>query len=161
MAPADLVFASIILLLAIKVTLSGFWSEFFSKAAVLAGGLAAVIGYRALAAVIVRHLGTDVLPEAIAFLVIFLAVYLLVIALQQLTGSLFEGESMTNLDRALGFFLGLAEGLLAVVVIIIALRSQPWFDTHYLLDGSMFARVLEPLLSEGRGIIHGIVPLTN
>jgi len=144
----DWIFLCLILLVVVKVTLTGFVTEFFSKAAVIIGTLGAVLLYRRLSPHVVRLIGTDGFPDVIAFLVIFLVLYLAVKFLQQLAGSAMQGESLTNLDRAMGFFLGLAESFLLLVVILIIMKKQVWIDTSLLTEPSLFARLLEPFAAD-------------
>jgi membrane protein required for colicin V production len=152
----DAVLAIVLLAVVAKVTLSGFVAEFFSKAAAILGLACALLSYGKIAPFVVRFLGADVYPGAIAFLAVFLAVYLVVKGTQQLVGSVFEGESMHNLDRALGFFLGVVEGALLVATILVALKSQPWFDVEWLLKDSVIMRLTGPFLPDGNGIIRGL-----
>lgn len=154
----DCVLLVLIVLVIIKVTLTGFITEFFSKASVLIGISGAILFYRTLAPYVVKIIGPDVYPEIISFLVIFLVLYLAVKLIQQLAGSAFQGETMTNLDRSLGFFLGIAEGFLLVLVILLSIRMQPWFDLSVLTRGSFFAGVLEPFLNESRSFVSGFIP---
>jgi len=154
----DFILLFLVVIVIVKVTLTGFVTEFFSKAAVIIGGAGAVLFYKVPVPYIVRYLGTDVLPEVISFLAIFLALYLAVKAVQQLAGTAFENESMNNLDRALGFFLGIAEGFLLASVIVVAMGMQPWLDLSSLTRDSFFARVLEPLIMDGSSLVPGLLP---
>ncbi len=145
-AVIDIVFALIIFFFAIRVTIRGFVSEFFSKAAVVLGALCAVLLYKKLAPYIERMLGENVFSDIISFLAIFIAVYAVVKIVQQLVGSAFKGETMTGLDKALGFFFGILEGLLICSVILIILRAQPFFDPEKIISGSFFDRLFSPFL---------------
>ncbi len=80
------------------------------------------------------------------FLVLFLLIYLLVKALERLLAAMFDKLNLERLDRAIGLFLGLAEGLLLVGVLLFLLNWLPFVDTRGLLRGSLFARFLSPLL---------------
>jgi len=152
-SPFDLILLVLFIVVVIKVTLTGFITEFFSKAAVIIGTVGAILFYRKLAPYIVRFIGSDGFPELIAFLVIFLLLYLVVKLIQQGAGSVFEGETMSNLDRALGFFLGIAEGLLLTIVILIILRSQTWFDLTGVTHGSLVITYAEPFLSKSHLVL--------
>ena len=66
---------------------------------------------------------------------------------------------MNNLDRALGFFLGIAEGLTVIAVILIAANLQPWFDLSGVIGESLVARLMAPLVSGTPGVISGFVPV--
>lgn len=155
----DYVLFGIVVLVIIKATLTGFITEFFSKASVIAGTIGAVLFYRRLAPYVERLVGSDKFSGAIAFLVLFIVLYLLVKLIQQLAGSAFQGETMTNLDRALGFFFGIAEGLLLVLVLLSALRLQSWFDSATLTKDSLFMELLDHFLIEGKGFFPGFIPV--
>jgi membrane protein required for colicin V production len=59
---------------------------------------------------------------------------------------LVEHIHLESLDRALGFFLGVCEGVLVVFVLILLLQLQPLFDAKPVLAESVIARALYPLL---------------
>lgn len=157
----DIVLLLIVIVCIVQATIAGFIQEFFSKAAVLLSTILAILFYRRGALLVRQYLGDGFFPEAVSFLVIFLAVYLVVKILQNIAGNLFESESLSNLDRALGFFLGIAEGALAVVVILTALRIQPWFDVTPILEGSLFVRVLEPFIPASFEALPALDVLNN
>jgi membrane protein required for colicin V production len=153
----DIALSVIMAIVVIKVTLTGFVTEFFSKAATIVGAVGALFLYRYLVPYVVRYLGADVYPEAISFLAIFLVLYLLVKGVQQLAGTAFEGETMDNLDHALGFFLGLAEGLILAAVVLVAIKMQPWVDLAWLTKDSFYLKYMGPLLFDGSGIVTNLI----
>lgn len=158
LSPLDIILFTLAVALIARCTLVGFVAEFFSKAAVIVALAGAVLFFGAFSAVVARVLGTASFSRLIAFLVIFLALYLAAKLLQSLAGSLFESETMANLDRALGFFLGITEGVLAAVMIVVFLRVQTWFDASFLLDGSLVAHILNPFLVGNPGLLTGFMP---
>ncbi len=160
-APFDIVLLVLIVFMAVRVVLTGFIAEFFSKAAVIAGIIAGFLFYKRLADALKPFTGEQIFTGAAAFLLIFVAVYLLIKIMQQVVGSAFEGESMSNLDRALGFFLGIAEGLLLVMGILVILRLQPWFDPQPFLNHSVFARLFDPVLAHTVRAFPAILPVTG
>lgn len=155
----DAILLAILAIVVVKTTLSGFIAEFFSKAAVIVGAAGAVLLYRRLVPVFVSLAGDVVFPEIIAFLSIFLVLYIAVKLVQNFAGNVFQGDSLANLDRALGFFLGLVEGMIIVAVILIAMRAQPWLDFSRVTEDSVFVRLLGPFLSAPRDLLHGIIPV--
>lgn len=157
----DIALMIVVILVTVKVTMTGFVTEFFSKAAVIIGTTGAILFYRKLTTHIVRLIGPDSLSEVISFLVIFLLLYLVVKIIQQLLGSAIEGETMTNLDRALGFFLGIGEGVLLIIVILLLVEKQPWFDLGTLTADSMFASLLKPVITGSKGFISGLFPILD
>lgn len=153
----DAVMLVIAMVLTVRGAIVGFVSEFFSKAAVILGSLAAVLFHQKLSPYVADVLGPDIYPEAVSFLVIFLVVYLVVKLFQHLAGNAVQGETMTSLDRALGVFLGIAEGLVLVAVILMFLRAQKWFDAGALLEGSLIDRLLGPLVRSGPTAFSGFI----
>lgn len=153
----DAVLLVLVMILTVRGAIVGFVSEFFSKAAVILGTLAAVLFYRKLSPYVSDALGPDIYPQAVSFLVIFLVVYLVVKLFQHLAGTAVQGDTMTSLDRALGVFLGIAEGVVLVAVIIMFLRAQKWFDAGVLLDGSLIDRLVGPLVRSGPSAFSGFI----
>lgn len=157
-APFDILCLLILILLIVRVSIIGFIAEFFSRASVVIGIMGAVLFFRKLEPFIIRFTGVNILTGPVSFLLIFIVLYLVIKIIQQLAGSAFEGETMTNLDRAMGFFLGLAEGVLIIMIIIVLLQKQPWFDPSFLLKNSLFYSLLSPFLAEGSSLAAGFIP---
>lgn len=152
----DIVLLVVLVLVVVRSSIIGFIAEFFSKAAVIFGILCSVMFFRRLSPFIMRVTGADSFTDAISFLLIFLAVYLIIKIIQQLVGRAFEGESMTNLNRAMGFFLGIAEGMLLVMFFFFLLQEQPWFDVSFLTKGSFLAGIFGSLFADGINLLPGI-----
>ena len=156
LAIIDVVFCVLILVLAINGAAKGFIAELFGKAAFLGGLVLGFLFCNSLAQVLIQWISVVILAQILSFLLIFVVTFLVIKILQHILGGLFKGDILGSLDRALGFFLGLAEGVLLVVLVLFVLHAQPWIDTTELLRGSFFDRLLvEPvnqsveLLSEG------------
>ena len=145
-ATIDIVFAILIVVLAVRGTIRGFVAEFGSVAALFLGLGGAIALYKSLAVLLGRWFGVSIWNPLIAFLVLFLLIYLVVKALERLLAALFDKLDLERLDRAVGLFLGLAEGLLLVGVLLFLLNWLPFVDTRGLLRDSLFARLLSPLL---------------
>ncbi len=145
-AAVDLVFGVLIVILAVRGAIRGFVAEFGSVAALFLGLGGAIALYKAVALLLGKWFGTSLWNPLIAFLVVFLLIYLVVKALERLLAALFDKLELERLDQAIGLFLGLAEGLLLVGVLLFLLTWQPFFDTRGLLRDSLFARILSPLL---------------
>ena len=145
-AAIDIVFLVLIVVLAIRGAIRGFVTEIGSVAALVVGLGGAILFYKPLAALIGRLFGISMWNPLIAFLILFLILYLVIKLLEHLLHAMFDKLNLERLDRAIGFFLGLAEGLLAVCVLLFLLNWQPLFDARKLLEHSLFARVLSPIL---------------
>ena len=144
----DIVFIVIILFIAIHGAVNGFIKELFGKAALILGILIAVMFYAKLMPYINRHIKSAFVSQILAFLLIFVFVYLIVRLIQHFVGTFFSGDILKGLDRALGFFLGAAEGLVLVALVLVFLYAQPWFKVGPLVDKSFFHTVLENFLAK-------------
>lgn len=144
----DIVFAIIIIAFAISATVKGFVAELFGKAAFILGLVIAVMFYGELYPFIVKWISVEFFAQAIAFILLFVVTFLLVKIIQHIIASLFQSDIMSGLNRAMGFLLGIVEGMLVVAVILIFLNIQPWFDTTQLLDNSFFAKILAGIISQ-------------
>jgi membrane protein required for colicin V production len=155
----DFVMLAIFIVVVVKVTLSGFISEFFSKASVILGAVVAIVFYRRLAPFVMEYLGKGVYVYAVAFLLLFLAGYAVVKIVQKIVGSATQNETVDNLDHAFGFFLGAVEGAICILVVLIILRSIPFFDLSFVTTGSFIAKLFDPLVTIAPGSISGILPV--
>lgn len=148
MFPAiDIVFFVIVLGFAVFGAINGFLNEVFGKAAPVVSAWAALLFYSRLVSPIESHLKVHFVSVALAFLLIFIISFIIMKIVQAAVKNIFGGEIFRDLDRFLGFVFGLAEGLVIVGVILIFMQAQPWFKTGPVLSGSLFARILQPLIS--------------
>ena len=148
----DIIFALILVVTSFRVAIRGFVAELMSFAAVLLGLGAAVLLSGRLSPLVARFAGESFWNPVIAFLVVFLVVYLAVKLIENALNRLLDRVNLEKLDRALGFFLGLAEGLIIVVLIVFVLRVQRVFDVSGLLSESLFVTVLFPLVPYVRDV---------
>lgn len=142
----DVIFAVIIVVAVIRCVYRGFIAEVLSAAALLMGILCAVLFTAPAARLLEKYAGIENASEIIAFLAVFLLVYILIKISEGLLHRLFEALHLEKLDRALGFFLGLVEGILVCAVVCFVLSVQPFFDTGKLLEESVFANILLGIL---------------
>lgn len=142
----DIIFAVILLVAVIRCVHRGFIAELLSVAALLLGIAAAVLFARPVSRLLVRYTEIDKASIVIAFLAVFLLVYIIIKISEGLFHRLFEALHLERLDRALGLFLGLIEGFLLCGIIVFILSVQPFVDTGNLLKESMFADFILKLL---------------
>ena len=151
----DIVFLIIIVIAAIRAGFRGFVKELLSTAA-LFGGIAVAVLFSGLAAVYIQpYVGAGPWAQVVAFLGLFLLVYVVLKVFESALNRLIERIHLENLDRALGFFLGLAEGLFLVFVLILVLQLQPLFDMERSISESVVARLLQPLLPYAERLMGG------
>jgi membrane protein required for colicin V production len=155
----DVVFAILIIVAAIRGAFRGFVAEAGSAASLILGIVVAVLFYRPAARLIAHRFGSSMWNPLIAFLVLFLIAYVVVKLVERLLAAIFERLNLERLDSALGFFLGIGEGLLLVAVILFFLNWQPFFDPGPMLEHSLFARMLFPILPSPERIFeNGLRP---
>ena len=142
----DIVFALLVVIAAIRGAFRGFVTEVGSMAALILGFGAAIVLYKPVALLLDRQFGHSTWNQLIAFLLLFLLGYLLVKLIQRMLQNVIERLNLDRLDSALGFFLGVAEGLLVVAAVLFVINWQPFFDPGNLLGSSFFARMLFPVL---------------
>jgi membrane protein required for colicin V production len=150
----DWIFVVILALLAFRCMRKGFVAEILSMAALIVGILAALLLYRPAGELLVSWglvAKPPALPEILGFIVAFLAAFLAMRLVGRLISEGVEAAELGGLDGALGFFLGLAEGLLVVCLFLVAmsllepaLKTIPGFSK--LLSDSAFARVILPII---------------
>jgi membrane protein required for colicin V production len=144
-----MVFLGLIGLFMIRCYLKGFISELLSMAAVVLGLLASLFFYKNGADFLRDKYMHDlkVFPEIIAFIALFIIVFVIVKLFEIVLKDVIEGVRLKGADHFLGIVFGLAEGLAVVSLILFLLRIQPLFDPSPLLADSFFARILLPLIT--------------
>ena len=141
----DIIFLIIILIFAIIAAAKGFIKAIFGKLCWIFGLLGAFFFYRRL----VKHMDALIHNETVSlilcFVLIFVVIFLIVKIIQTALEKVFDGEIMKGLDRSLGFFFGIVEGLTIIFFLTFILLKQPWFDCSKLFEGSFFVKFLNPL----------------
>ena len=131
----------------IRAAIRGCVAEIFGVAAIAAGiGIGALL-YAPLAVAMDGWWGVSIWNRIGAFLAIFLACYLSMKIIEALFHRFFDALELEKLDRVLGMFVGLAEGLAVTFALFVVLRVQPIVDTATLFDGSVVVEYgFDPLL---------------
>ncbi len=146
LAGIDIVFAVLILIMALRTGFRGFIREFMSMAALILGIGVAVVFSGQTAILIDEYLEAQAWSQVIAFLALFVLVYLFVKIFESALNRIVERINLANLDHALGFFLGVAEGLFLVFVLLLVLQIQPFVNPDPIVQSSVFAEALLPFL---------------
>jgi len=160
-AAIDIVFAGVLVLLTLRCSLRGFVSEVFSLGALALGLLTAILFFRAVAVVVRDRFMPDVatVPEIVAFVLLFLLVFIVARLVETILRGIIDGFGLGWLDRLLGTFLGIAEGLAVVCLLLFLIGIQPFFDGNAVLEGSFFARLLMPLIAGHRWELPRLPPV--
>jgi membrane protein required for colicin V production len=150
----DWIFVVILALLGIRCMAKGFVAEILSMAGFIVGILAALLFYRSAGELLVSwglSAKPESLPEVLGFIATFLVAFLVMKLIGRLISEGVEAAELGGIDRALGLVLGLAEGLLLVCILLIAMSLlEPAFKSFAgyskLLRDSCFARVILPIV---------------
>jgi membrane protein required for colicin V production len=149
LAAIDIVFIAIILIFAVHCAMKGFVSEVMSLAAAILGILSAIFFFRA-GAVLIRELfmpGIRVLPEILAFIVIFFITFIAIKLFGRMLKNVIEGIRLGGLDITLGFIFGVAEGIIVVCLVLFVISILPFINTESILEKSFFAKLLLPFVT--------------
>ena len=142
----DLVLALLILAAAVRGAVRGFVAELGSVAALALGVWGGLHFSPWLLPGWSASSGRILWNRLAAFLILFLAIYIAVKLLELALHRLFDNPALARLDQVLGFFIGAVEGLVVSALVLFLLQWQPFFDTRALLQGSLLARLLLPLI---------------
>jgi membrane protein required for colicin V production len=148
LAIIDVVFLVIIAIFALRCALRGIISELMSMAALVLGLLAAIFTFRRTAEIIRGRFIPDVkaLPEIISFIAIFFIVFAVIKIFETILKEIIERISLGGPDRFLGFFLGVAEGVIIVCLLLFLINVQPFVEPAVVLEGSLLADILMPFI---------------
>jgi len=150
----DWTFVVLLFLLGIRCMAKGFVAEILSMAGLIVGILAALLFYRPAGDFFVsRGLSAkpEGLPEVLGFISAFLVAFLAMKLVGRLVSEGVEAAELGGIDRILGLALGLAEGLILVCLVIVAMSLlEPSFKSFPgysgLLRNSYFARAILPIV---------------
>ena len=97
-------------------------------------------------------------PEILAFLAVFLLVTLLLKMIERILKDVVKGANLGSVNKVLGAVFGLVEGIALTAIILFVLSVQPFANVTRMLEESIFAQILLPLLKlpmdRGRDIIN-------
>jgi membrane protein required for colicin V production len=147
-AGIDIAFLVIIGISFLRCAVRGFISELLSMAALIFGLLFAIFFFKN-GAVLIREWflpNVKILPEIIAFVALFILVYIIVKILEMTLKNIIEGIQLGGLDRLLGAFLGIIEGIVVVCLVLFLISIQPFFNSEPVLEKSIFAKILLPFI---------------
>lgn len=153
----DIVFILIILVFSIIATAKGFVKEIFNKASWILGIILGIIFCKKLSPFLESFVKSPTLRTLLAFLLIFMLVFLILQIIKTIIGHAFDTEIMGGLDKALGFFFGIIEGLAVVMLILVLLNVQPFIPMDNAFATSFFFRLLSPLIGTNQKLIPGTI----
>jgi membrane protein required for colicin V production len=158
----DIVFFGIVAICTLRCAVRGFVSELMSMAAMILGLFTSIFFFRSGAAIIRGRFlpGMIIVPEIIAFVLLFLIVFAAAKLVEMVLKSIIEAIQFGGADRFLGILFGFAEGIVIVCLLLFVINIQPFFDPAPLLRGSFFAELLLPfILGTRQEVLDSIVLL--
>ena len=153
-ASFDIVSLIILFILAIRATFRGFLTEIMSMASIIVGIIIAVVFTRPVSELLQSYIGNSFWNMIIAFLGLFLVSYLLIKIFENSLNTLIEKVQLEKLDQSLGFFLGLIEGFLLIVIVVFLLQTQQIFDVKNLFVNSYASSIAEKIIPIGTKFIE-------
>lgn len=137
----DIFFIILVLLFATIAAVKGFIREIFSKASWIGGIIIGAVFAKKLQPFLFPLVKNESFSLIFAFIIIFILVFLFIKIIESIIGSLFDSDIMSGLNRALGFFFGIIEGLAFVIIILMVM------DLFHLeiLQTSFFYKILSPI----------------
>lgn len=151
----DYIILALIAIAALRCWFRGIIGEVMSAAALIGGLLAGVVFYRPLANGLTTFVDLGSLSLVAGFLLGFAIVFIAFKVLERSLRSILEGFNLDIIDNMLGFGFGAFEGLLISGILLLLLKFQPVVDTSKLLEGSLAARILLPIIAERLPSLEG------
>jgi membrane protein required for colicin V production len=162
MAVIDIVFVVIIAISAFRCAARGFIGELLSMAALIFGMLAAICFFR-WGGMLIRSWfmpEVRVVPEVIAFVVLFLIVFITIKTIEITLKNIIEGVQLGGLDRMLGLLFGFVEGIIIVCLILFLINILPPVVSGSVLEKSFLAKILLPFIfGNKKEILESVVLL--
>lgn len=144
--PLDVAFTLLLVLVTLRAGFRGFVREFMAVAAIVLGIGAATLFSAVVTVWIDQILGVSIWNHVIAYLGLFLIVYLIVKLAEGALNVLIERIHLDGLDHALGLFFGCVEALLVIFLLILIMQVQPFFSFTEILSTSLYTELLNPLI---------------
>jgi membrane protein required for colicin V production len=152
--PLDAGALVIILVFAIRCAFRGIVQEVMTMAAFIAGGLAAFLFWRPLSILLSSLIPLAYLPQALAIILAFGLVFLLVKLVERAIIETMEALHLGAVDHVLGFVLGIVEGVLVSAAFVALISFQPVWNPAPLFSSSLFYRLVSPFMDFERILSH-------
>ena len=151
----DVVFLVVILIFTIIGVIKGFIDNLFGKLSWILAILGAFFFYDRIATSLLAGIENKIIANILSFLLLFVVIFIVIKLLQVVLQKIFSGAILGSLDRALGFFFGVVEGLAIVTLVMFLLSNQPFFAIDNLSNNSFFFELFNKYLSNFT--VEGIV----
>ena len=146
-AVIDYIFCLVILVFAIIGVVKGFIDNIFGKLSWILGILGAFFFYDRVSRELLTGIRNVVLSNVVAFIILFVVIFLVIKIIQVILSKVFAGKILGSLDKALGFFFGIVEGLAIVALIIFILCNQTLFPVDGIFNESFFLDIFNQFIT--------------
>lgn len=147
----DLIYLGIILVCGIIASIKGLIKEVLGKVAFVVGLFFASVFADNLSVYLVNLVKSELLSLIFSFLIIFAVVFIIIQLIKVILSKIFSGEILGSLDHALGFFFGLLEGFVLIIVFMFAICKLPFLQTKTLQSG-VFYNVISPAFTKNQNV---------
>lgn len=151
--PIDVFFTIVILFMTIKAIVRGFITEFMGLAGIGVGILLGALFSPLLGTFISSNFGHSNWNNVIAFLIIFIVSYLLMKIFENGLNALVDKIHLDKLDRSLGLFFGIVEGIALVMIVVFVIEIQPLINTEKIESESWFFQTIHKFMPDGQVIL--------
>ena len=143
----DVFFAIILLFFSVKCALTGFVAEIMKKMAVVLGILCAFLFSPTIAKLFQGAVQNPFLAQVCAIALIFIIVFPAIHILMQIIGTVLRSvKILASLDKTLGFFFGIIEGFIVIILLLLILYVAELAGITDLCSKSFFFNLIFPRL---------------
>jgi len=121
--------------------------ELGSRLAIVAALLSGFLLYQPAGNLIASFAEIGVLAPIVGFIFAAALAFIIVRLLSHSLQTIIESARLQFLDKLLGLVFGLMEGLVIIILILLVLHYQTFFDTASILRDSIIAGILLPIIS--------------
>ena len=114
--------------------------------ALFGGIIAAALLSGSVAKIITPFVSPGIWSQIVAFLLVFVAVYIGIKFIHRSIERGLESINLVNLDRALGFCFGIIEGLAIMVIAILLIQIVPLVNEDRIFEHSILVRIVRPFV---------------
>ncbi|MFP4179931.1 MAG: CvpA family protein [Spirochaetaceae bacterium] len=154
MAAFDVIAIVVLIAMGVRTAFKGFVAEFMTALSLIVGIGGAVLLTSRVSELLIPYIGATFWTPVVAFLLVFIVVYLLFKLLETSLHRLIDRIRLEKLDQSLGFFLGMVEGVILLAVILFFLELQSLVDVEGLFKNSIAADFIRKLIPIGAGFIE-------
>lgn len=159
----DIIFIVVILILGFNGLKKGFFPQLITIIGILVGLFCAYFYCDDLAPYISKIIGERDMNTLISFILIFVVILLLSMLLNKMLKETLSDLGAEGVDKVLGLFFGLIQGVFICIVITLLLTVQPLFNPEPIftdsLIGSKFLKVIpqiEEILPEAQDFLDNL-----